>query len=256
MKLRKIVLVSVLLMTYIARAGAQSTGIDTVAVSLLDRMSAFMRDLKSCSATIRSEYDVSNAELGLVKHSDEEKLYLSGTNKLLVAAEGDKGSRNFVFNGKTFTYYSATRNHYAQLDISTGFVDMIDSMNKAYGIVFPAADFLYPSFVEDILAEAQSLVLVGMTKVDGKDCYHIAGVTKEKTFQFWIADGPYCLPVKMILVDRDKPMNPQFEALYTDWQINPMIPDGIFDFHAPPNARKIKLTPLNEKTEKSKSTKK
>src|ERR1035437_2228891 len=164
-----------------AQIKAQSSKIDTVAVSILDRMSAMIGELGSCSATVRTNYDVSSKELGLVKHSDVEHLYIGGPDKLLVRSEGDKGSRYLLYNGKTLSYYSADKNHYAQTKVPSSVIEMIDYMNRKYGIVFPVADFLYPGFVDDILAEANNLVLLGMTKVDGKECFHIAGTAKDKT---------------------------------------------------------------------------
>jgi len=225
--------------------------IDTVAVSILDRMSATIGELKSCTATVKSNYDVSNQDLGLVKHTDVEHVYVGGPDKLLIRSEGDKGNKYMIYNGKTLCYYSLDKNHYAETNVPGTLMEMVDYMNKDYGIVFPLADFFYPTFVDDILADASSLVMLGTTKVEGKECFHIAGTSKDKTFQFWInADDPYYLPVKMVIVYTDKPMNPQFEATYCDWQVNPDLPVSIFDFHAPPNAKKIKLTPLAEKTSK------
>jgi len=226
---------------------AQNAKFDTVAVSILDRMSEIIGQLGSCAATVKTNYDVGSQELGLVKHSDIEHIFIGGPDKLLVRSEGDKGNRSLLYNGNTLSYYSADKNHYAQVNVPSSLVDMIDYMNKHYGIVFPMADFLYPTFVGDILAEANSLVLLGMTKVDGKDCFHIAGTAKNKTFQFWIADDAYYLPVKLVVINTDKPMNPQYEATYCDWQINPNLPSGIFDFKVPQNAKKIKLVALSAK---------
>jgi len=226
---------------------AQTAKFDTVAVSILDRMSQTIGELGSCSAVVHSTYDVSSQELGLVKHSDIEHVYVGGPDKLLVRSEGDKGNRYLLYNGSTLSYYSLDKNHYAQTKVPSSVVEMIDYMNKTYGIVFPVADFLYPTFVDDILAAANNLVMLGMTKVDGKDCFHIAGTAKDKSFQFWIADDAFYLPVKMVIVYTDKPMNPQFEATYCDWQINPNLPNSIFEFKVPPNAKKIKLTPLSAK---------
>ncbi len=227
------------------RAEAQSSKIDTVAVAILDRMSAMIGELNSCSATVKSCYDVSSNELGLVKHSDEEHVYVGGPNKLMVRSEGDKGNRYLMYNGETLSYYSLDKNRYAQTKVPATVMEMIDYMNKNYGIIFPIADFMYPGFVDDILAEANNLVMLGITKVDGKECFHIAGTTKDKTFQFWIADDAFYLPVKMAIVYTNKPMNPQFEAIYSDWQINPSLPASLFEFQTPPNAKKIKLTPLS-----------
>jgi len=225
---------------------AQS-GIDTVAVSILDRTSATIGDLKSCSVIARSNYDVSSQELGLVKHSDEQHVYIGGPDKLLVRSDGDKGSKYLLYNGKTLSYYSFDKNNYAQTKVPATVIEMIDYMNKNYGIVFPVADFLYPGFVDDILADANTLVMLGMTKVGDKECFHIAGTAKDKTFQFWIANDAFYLPVKMVIVYTNKPMNPQFEATYTDWQINPTLPESIFEFRVPHNAKKIKLVPLTAK---------
>lgn len=226
---------------------AQTIKIDSTAVFILDRMSVILGELKSCIVTIRSNYDVNSQDLGLVKHSEEAHLYMSGPDKLFVGLEGLKGDRHYIYNGKTYSYYSATKNHYAQIDAPSNSIAMIDSLNKNYGVVFPAADFLYPTYVDDILAEANNLELLGMTKIDGKNCFHIAGMTKERTFQFWISDAPIYLPVKFQIAYINKPFNPQFEEYYTDWQINTILPDGIFEFVIPPNAKKIKMTLLSSK---------
>ena len=232
---------------FIGNASAQRVHADTLAVSILDRMSAMIGELASCSVVIHSNYDVSSQELGLVKHSDVEHLYIGGPDKLLLQSDGDKGDRHIIYDGKKLNYYSVDKNHYSQTDVPPTVMEMIDHMNKTYGIVFPVADFLYPGFVDDILEQSTRLEMLGSTKVNGKDCFHIAGTTKEMTYQFWIADDAFSLPMKMVIVYTSKPMNPQFEATYTDWQINPSLPNGIFEFRVPMNAKKIKLSPLSAK---------
>ena len=227
---------------------AQTSKIDTVAVSILDRMSAMIGDMSSCSVMVKSNYDIQSKELGLVKHSDEEQLFLHGPNKLLVRSEGDKGSRDFFYNGQTLSYYSSDRNQYGQIQSpSTSIMEMIDTVNKLYGIEFPVADFFYPSFVDDILLESKSLVYLGLTKVDGKECFHIAGTASDKTFQFWISNDAFYLPLKMVIVYTSKEMNPQFEATLSDWQVNPSLPDALFEFMAPMKAKKVKLVALSVK---------
>ena len=223
------------------QAPAQSSKFDTVAVTILDRMSAMMGELTSVSATVKTNYDVPNEALGLVKHSNTHHVYIGGPDKMLIRSEGDKGNKAMYYNGKTLTHYSMDKNHYSRVKVPGTVVEMFDYMNTNYGIEFPMADYFYPNFVDDILKDADNLVFLGMTKVDGKECYHIAGVTKNKTFQFWIEDDAFSLPVKLVIVYTSKPLNPQFEATYCDWQINPMLPAGMFDFTAPPLAQKVKM---------------
>jgi hypothetical protein len=226
---------------------AQTRRIDTVAVAILDKMSAIIGQLSSCSVNIRSNYDVNSKELGLIKHSDEQQLFLHGPNQLLLKSEGDQGSRDFYFDGKTLSYYSMDKNQYGQIEAPVNVIEMIDTVNKLYGIEFPGADFFYPTFVDDILSESKTVVYLGLTKVDGKECYHIAGATQDKTYQFWISDDAFSLPMKMVIIYTNKDMHPQFEATLSDWQVNPSLPDALFTFTIPHRARKVKLIPLTSK---------
>ena len=226
---------------------AQTRRIDTVAVSILDKMSAVIGDLSSCSVTIRSNYDVSSRELGLVKHSDEQELFLRGSGKMLLRSEGDKGSRYFLFNGKNLSYYSMDKNQYSQIETPASLIEMIDTVNKLYGIEFPIADFFYPSFVDDILAESKNLMYLGLTQVDGKECFHIAGTAADKTFQFWVSNDAYYLPIKTVIVYTNKEMNPQYEAVLSNWQVNPNLPDAIFQFTPPVRSKQVRMVPLKNK---------
>src|ERR1700754_262705 len=226
---------------------AQTRRIDTVAVSILDKMSAVIGDLTSCSATIRSNYDVSSRELGLVKHSDEQELFLRGSSRMLLRSEGDKGSRYFLFNGKNLSYYSMDKNQYSQIETPASLIEMIDTVNKLYGVEFPIADFFYPSFVDDILAESKNLMYLGLTQVDGKECFHIAGTAADKTFQFWVSNDAYYLPIKTVIVYTNKEMNPQYEAVLSNWQMNPNLPDALFQFTPPVRSKQVRMVPLKNK---------
>jgi len=220
---------------------AQKMNIDTIAVAILDRMSAMIGDLGSCHVTIRSNYDIRSQHLGLVKHGDDEQLYMQGPNKLLIRSQGDRGDRSIYYDGKTLSYYSLENNQYATLNLTVPLMEMIDTVNKIYGIEFPASDFFYPSFVDDLLSESKYLYFLGMTKIDGKDCFHIAGTAADKTYQFWISDDALTLPMKMVIVYTGRDMNPQYEATLSDWQINPILPAALFQFMVPPKAKKIKM---------------
>ncbi|HXB30469.1 MAG TPA: DUF2092 domain-containing protein [Puia sp.] len=224
------------------QVNAQKMNIDTIAVAILDRMAAMIGDLGSCHVTVSSHYDVQSQHLGLVKHEDEEELYMQGPDKLLIRAEGDRGSRSIYYNGKTLTYYSMETNRYAALQLSSPIMEMIDTVNKLYNVDFPAADFFYPSFVDDILSESKNIIYLGMTKVDGKNCFHIAGTTTDKAYQFWVSDDALNLPMKMVIIYTNRNMNPQYEAVLSGWQINPVLPPALFEFMAPPKAGKIKLS--------------
>ena len=125
---------------------AQKTNIDTVAVAILDRMSHMIGDLNSCHVTVKSNYDIQSQHLGLVKHSDEEQLYMQGPDKLLIRATGDRGDRNIFYNGQSLSYFSVETNRYSTIALSAPIMEMIDTIHKLYNIRFSSSRFLLSDF--------------------------------------------------------------------------------------------------------------
>jgi hypothetical protein len=120
-------------------------------------------------------------------------------------------------------------------------MEMIDEFHDKYGIDFPAADVFYADFVDQILDISNALAFLGVTTVDDKECFHIAGATDSLTYQIWVAKDESFLPVKIGIVYVMKPGSPQYEAMYSGWELNPAIEDSMFNFTPPADANKIKL---------------
>ncbi len=103
---------------------------------------------------------------------------------------------------------------------------------------FPAADVFYPDFVEELLDESDDITYLGLTFVDGKECHHIAGTKELLTYQFWINSNDN-LPAKMVLVFTSNEGNPQYEVLFFNWILNPVLDDSMFNFVVPEKANKV-----------------
>ncbi len=238
-RLIKTKLLSIFMLT--ALSGISFAQIDSEAVVILDSMSNVVTNLESCSFTLRAEYDIYNDRLGLVKHSDRSNVFLKAPDKFFVKRAGDKGKKDFYYDGKTLTYYSADNNQYAQAPAPPTIMETIDSIQNAFGIDFPAADIFYPDLVDNIMANANNLDYLGLTDINDKECFHIAGANDEFTYQIWIDAKESYLPLKINIVYTSKPGNPQHEVVFENWSMNPVLQDSMFDFSAPPDAVKIKI---------------
>ncbi|AFD06670.1 DUF2092 domain-containing protein [Solitalea canadensis] len=219
---------------------SQTKKVDTMAVLILDRMSNVIGDLESCS------YDLSTAsdelgEYGLVKHYGESKVYMVGPDKMLIQTKGDKGHRGYWYNGKQMTYYSYTENNFATMKAPSSIIATIDSLHEHYGIDFPAADFFYPTFSDDILDHFDKIVLVGIAKIEGKDCFHLLADSQSLHLQIWIANDGTALPMRFSIIYKSKDQSPQYEATFSNWVMNPNLPDILFEFAPPPGAHEITI---------------
>lgn len=220
---------------------SQSQRIDSSAVYILNRTTESLQYIKSCSFKSVMTYDIANDNLGLVKHSINEKVSIKFPDKMKITSTGDKGNKSLWYDGKNLNYYSFDNNTYATATAPKSVIETIDETSKKFGIEFPAADFFYESFLDDLRAEQGSLVYLGKTIIDDKECFHIAGTDKNKSFQFWIGNDDFFLPIKMVIVYTNDKNKPQYEAIYKDWVINPDFPDYMFEFIAPPKATKVQF---------------
>lgn len=213
---------------------------DSVAVSILDSMSIRISDLETCSFRFVNEYDISNDEYGLITHSDAGTVYLKGPDKMYIEKKGDKGHKQFFYDGKSFTAYSFDKNQYATAPAVLSLIQLIDSLSSYYNVDFPGADVFYPDFVDNILATSNNLVYLGLGLIGDQECYHIAGASDDMTFQFWISDDKY-LPVKMSIIYVTQPEDPRYSIVYSDWKLDENLDDSMFDFKVPAGAQLIKL---------------
>jgi hypothetical protein len=226
---------------------AQGTKIDSTAVVLLDRMSDIIGDLGSCSFQLNTSYDTLDPDYGLTKQFGTFEVHMSGPDKMLVISAGARGHHQFWYNGYQLSYYSYDENNYAVLDAPPTILQTIDSVNKNFGVEFPAADFFYPTFTDDLIKNSEQIAYLGKTQILGRNCFHILATGKESTIQIWISEDAFNLPLRYSIMYRDIKGNPQYEATFSDWKINPDLPSEMFNFLPPPGATVIRLVSKSEK---------
>ncbi len=241
----KNLLVGLIILAASAGTTAQSFQKDTSAIIILDRMSDLIGDLKSCSFTLNTSEDIIDVGLGLVKHFGVQQVYMVGPDKMMIHSNGKKGHRGLWYNGDSLVYYSFTENNFAIIETPPTILEMINQVNTDYGIEFPAADFFYSTFTDDLIERMDDIILAGRVVVEGTNCYHIIAKNEEMGAQFWISDDEWFLPVKMVIVYYDESPNAQYEATFSDWKVNPDLPNAMFNFSPPPKARKIRILSKN-----------
>ena len=137
-------------------------------------------------------------------------------------------------------------NNYSIIDAPDNIVDMIDMINKDYAIEVPAADFFYPTFTDDVLNFFDDVVFMGKRNLEGKECWLVIASNKDLSAQIWFAADAFTLPQKFVLVYKNDG-NRQFEAIFSNWQLNPDFPPTVFEFLPPPGARQVSILPRTVK---------
>ncbi len=227
-------------------SNAQPAKYESSASIILDRMSDFIGDLQSCSFKLNVEIDNHNDDKIMVKDIGADEVFMVGPDKMLVNTNGLKGHRSYFYNGNQLAYYSHDENNYGIIDAPATIMETITEVNANYGLEFPAADFFYPSFTDDLIESSQQIKYLGKSNIGGKECFHLISIGSVVDAQFWISNDAYNLPMKFVLVYKTEKDSPQYEATFSDWQINPTLPDAMFNFVPPPGANEIRIVSKNE----------
>jgi len=242
----KKLLIGSIIVLFAIGTNAQATKYDPTAVLILDRMSDVIGALHSCSYKTSASHDVFVPEYGMTKQFVNSEVHMVGPDKMVVNFWGPSGHRQCWYNGNQFAFYNYDENNYGMVDAPATIIATIDSIHQYYNVDFPAADFFYPAFTDDLIESSDKVVYLGTTNLNGKECFHIAAMSKVTNTQIWISNDAYMLPVKYVIDYYTIADSPQYETTFSDWQINPEIPDVVFDFLPPPGATKVRIMSITE----------
>ncbi len=228
-----------------ASASADSTAMDPNAILILNRMEDLIGSLSSVSYVVRSSSDVVDLEYGPLTRFGRHEVYMTGPDHMLVNSITEKRHQGYWYNGERVVYYSFTENNYGIMDAPDSILATIETIHEEYGVDFPAADFFYPTFTEDLVAQSTKMDYIGTVQMEGRECFRIVASGKDQTVQLWIANDATFLPVKYIITDHTK-QNAQFQGTFTEWKLNPDIPLEYYEFSPPPGATPLYILPRAE----------
>jgi hypothetical protein len=174
-----------------------------------------------------------------LQYSASEDVALQRPGRLYVEWSGDLGDRQFWYDGKSVTLYDPATPFYAT-DAAPKEIDaMLDKVLTELDFVPPLADFLYSDPYRAARANIQYGFDLGTTDVNGRSCHALAFVEKDIDWQIWIDGGPQLTPCKLVITYKTQPAQPQFTAVFTDWDFAPRIAAPVFTPELPAGLQKI-----------------
>jgi len=239
---KKSVLYSVLLsFLLVACSSEDKAQYDTRALESLDAMSEAIGELWACSYTLNN---VNALEDG-AKNYNQHDVYMRGPDKMYIHSVGSKGDRSYWYDGSTLAFYSFDKNTYATIDAPDSIMKTIEHVSEKFGIDIPAADFFYPDFTDDILDDFDYVLFMGDETINGLESTSILASNDETIVQIWI-DKSTSLPLKF-LVDSKASSEEYYVASFSNFRVNPDLPDSLFETNPPINSKSTELKPIKKK---------
>ncbi len=216
---------------------------DTNAIANLDKMSEKIGELNSCSYTLNTKLDKINESNELSHITNKHDVYMRGPDKFYIHTTGTKGRKSFWYNGNRFSYYSFDKNIFDTLSIQGNILDAIDHLHNKFGIDFPAADFFYPTLTDDLMENFDKVMSLENISIDDVEYLLIEASSSDKVIEIWIEKNTY-LPYKLSMFSLDN-SGTNYEAVFSNWKVDPNLPDMLFEFKPSENSSREQLKSNN-----------
>jgi len=211
---------------------------------LLKQMSAYVGSATEFTFHADITFDQVLPSGQKLQYEAAEDVALQRPGGLYVEWSGDLGDRQFWYNGKSVTLYDPATPFYAVETAPPDIDAMLEKVIKELGFSPPLADLFYRDPYHATRGNIQFGIYLGATDVNGRRCDSLAFVEKDIDWQIWIDTGPQLTPCKLVITYKTQPSQPQFSAVFTDWNFDPRIAEPVFTPYLPPGTEEIPFAPV------------
>lgn len=160
-------------------------------------------------------------------------------NRAYVDWRSDLGARRLWYDGKTLTVADPATPFFAA-EAAPDTLDATLALAEAkLGFAPPLGDFLHADPYAMLGQGVRYGVYLGTSEVAGRECHSLAFVADKIDWQIWIDAGPRPTPCKLVITYLTRPGEPQFSAVFSDWDFAPGIAPARFAADVSPSAEKI-----------------
>ena len=233
-----------------AASSAPSPAVDTAAPVVAEQADRLLRQMSDYIGS--AEQFTFHADISFdhvlpsgqkLQYAATEDVALERPGRLYVEWHSDLGDRQFWYDGKSITLYRPCR---SVLRIRFGLIGDRQHAGRTGSPdrLCPAAGrFPVSRPVSNRNGKLQYGVYLGLNDVDGRSCHTLAFVEQDIDWQIWIDAGPQLTPCKLVITYKTQPAQPQFSAVFTDWDFTPRIAESVFTPELPPGTEKIPFAP-------------
>jgi hypothetical protein len=221
---------------------AQAPEIEPKALEVLKQMCDYLKNLQQFSVQAEVTEDVLLTSGQRIQYARSVEASVRRPDRFRAESVGDTDDRQLIYDGKTITLLDRGKNFYTTIAAPPEIDAALEHATQAFNLRAPLADLIYTKAYEYLTEGVVSGFYVGLSKVQGVPCHHLAFKQKDIDWQIWIENSSTPVPRKFLITDKTA-QGLQFTAVLTKWNTSPQFEEGLFTFVAPEKAEKIDILP-------------
>jgi len=210
------------------------------ALKALNAMQAYLRSLRSFEVRADTATDVVRKNGQNVSLVRQMVIKVKQPDRLRSEITGDGNVIGIVYDGHRVTVYNRKSADYAQQDAPPTLAALTSARLAHRPLDVPFTDLRYWGFgPRDALAPASARV-IGVERIDSRECTHYAYRQPGVDWELWIERGREPLPCRSVVTVTGERSRPRHEATYR-WRLNPAFPASTFVFHPAHGAQAVAM---------------
>jgi hypothetical protein len=223
--------------------------VDARADELVKQMSDLLASTKSFALEAEEIYDEVPEHLPRTQLTNLRHVALRRPDRMVGDASGDALNRSFWYDGKTISVHEKEQNTYATLPVPATIDGALDAIFERTGMVIPLADFVYEDVYARLMESVQRGVYLGIHRVGDVSCHHLSFEQESIDWQLWIDAGEKPLPRKLVIAYKTEDEVPQYAVTIGKWNLNPDVPEELFQFEPPEGAERFEFPSAQDSPE-------
>ncbi|MFO1104676.1 MAG: DUF2092 domain-containing protein [Amaricoccus sp.] len=222
-----------------AAAETATRGVSAQADRLLHEMGAYLAAAPEFTFSADVTFDHLLPTGQKLQFGATETVGVRRPDRVYVDWQSDLGERRFWYDGKTLTITDPATPFYAEETAPKTIDETLALVETKLGFAPPLGDFLQSDPYKALRTDVRYGIYLGTSEVAGRECHSLAFVNKQIDWQIWIDTGPQPTPCKLVITYLTRPGQPQFSAVFSDWNFAPRIAPESFTADLAPGSTKV-----------------
>lgn len=226
----------------VAGDAAAVPGIDVSAVKKVLRAGDFLRSRERFHFEAESGYEVVQEDGHKLEFGATRRFWVERPDRFRIEADDRDGRTTLVvFDGQALSASEPRRNVYAQAVFPSprDLDDAVAFARRALAMPLPLGELLRNDPNEAMMAGVTQADRVGVARIGGVLCEHVAISNEETDVQLWIAQGDEPTLRRVVITYRTAEGAPSFWANLDSWSFPKKHEAARFRFEPPASAERI-----------------
>jgi hypothetical protein len=215
--------------------------IDDQARSLMKSACEYLRDKQAFSVHGEATFEEVLRGGRQIQRSRGVTLLLKRPDRLRAEIAGDKGRREFYYDGKSVTIADIDAKVYGRFDAPASIEAMLDDAQARFAVTLPFDDLASRDPCGALKTRVEHGWYLGEHYFAGQRYHHLLLSSPVVDLQVWLPTSGPPLIRKLVITYKNEPGTPLYGVVFSDWNFTPEVDETKFAYTPPPDAHRIEF---------------